>query len=175
MRLLNALAFASGVVALATGPIQPLADQQTVQGDASPNNPENAVIAASEITSGDEKVPSLELDKRMNGAMATILLPHVADAAPVIIAGVSVSFIMASRVIRRQGQSVTEWFVKHVKVHNQNNSRTMVQLILQAYGQGISLYDRHMNKEFVETRTIPDGVAFKAMKIVVSQLSDDEL
>ncbi|KAG6099470.1 hypothetical protein E4U14_007293 [Claviceps sp. LM454 group G7] len=173
MRLLNALVFVSGVVALATGPVQPLADQQTVQSDASLNS-ENAVVAP-ETAPRDETVPSLELDKRMNGAMATILLPHVAEAAPVIIAGVSVSFIMASRVIRRQGQSVTEWFVKHVKVHNQNNSRTMVQLILQAYGQGISLYDRHMNKEFVETRTIPDGVAFKTMKIVVSQLSDDEL
>lgn len=47
MRLLKTLAFASGVVALATGPVQPLADQQTVQGDAS-LKPEDAVVASPE-------------------------------------------------------------------------------------------------------------------------------
>ncbi|KAG6109145.1 hypothetical protein E4U13_006090 [Claviceps humidiphila] len=169
MRLLKALAFASGVVALATGPVQPLADQQTVQGDAS-LNPEGAVVASQEITPRDETVPSLEVDKRMNGAMATILMPHVADATAVVIAGVSVSFIMASRVIQRQGRSVTEWFVKQLKIHNMNNSRTMVQLVV---GEGITLYDRHMNREFVETKTIPEGI--KALKVIVSQLASDEL
>ncbi|KAG6113282.1 hypothetical protein E4U14_001759 [Claviceps sp. LM454 group G7] len=169
MRLLNALTFASGIVALATGPVQPRTDQQTVQGDAS-LNPEYSIIAAPEITSRDEAVPSLELDKRMNGALATILMPTVADAAAVVIAGVSVSFIMASRVIRRQGQSVTEWFVKQLKIHNQNDSRTAVQLII---GEGITLYDRHMHKEFVETRTIPEGI--KKLTMTVSQLADDEL
>ncbi|KAG6104005.1 hypothetical protein E4U13_000253 [Claviceps humidiphila] len=167
MRLLTALAFASGVVALATGPVQPPTDQQTVQGDASLNL-DNAVVAASEITSRDDTVPSQDLDKRMNGAMATILMPTVADAAAVVIAGVSVSFIMASRVIRRQGQSVTEWFVKQLKIHNQNDSRTVVQLVI---GEGITLYDRHMNKEFVETRTIPEGI--KALTMTVSQQNNE--
>ncbi|KAG5963892.1 hypothetical protein E4U56_002536 [Claviceps arundinis] len=171
MRLLNALTFASGVAAMATGSVQLLTDQQIDQDDAS-LNPENAVavVAAPEITSRDDTVPSLELDKRMNGAIATILMPTVADAAAVVIAGVSVSFIMASRVIRRQGQSVTEWFVKQLKIHNQNDSRTVVQLVI---GEGITLYDRHMNKEFVETRTIPEGI--KALTMTVSQLPSDEL
>ncbi|KAG5953464.1 hypothetical protein E4U58_000389 [Claviceps cyperi] len=169
MRLLNALAFASGVVALATGPVQPLADQQSVQGDTS-LNPENAVVASPEIALRDETVPSLELDKRMNGAMATLLLPTVADAAAVVIAGVSVSFIMGSRVIRRQGQRVTEWFVHRLKFHNMNTSRTSVQLVMQ---QGVMFYDRHMAKDFVETRDVPDGV--QRLTMVVSQLPHDEL
>lgn len=47
MRLLTALAFTSGVSALATGPVQILADQQTVQDDAS-LDPKNAVVPALE-------------------------------------------------------------------------------------------------------------------------------
>lgn len=49
MRLLNALTFASGVAAMATGSVQLLTDQQIDQDDAS-LNPENAVavVAAPE-------------------------------------------------------------------------------------------------------------------------------
>ncbi|KAG6092567.1 hypothetical protein E4U30_001744 [Claviceps sp. LM220 group G6] len=168
MRLLNALTFASGIVALATGPVQPRTDQQTVQGDAS-LNPENAVIAASDkITSRDDTVPSLDLDKRMNGAMATILMPQVADAAAVVIAGVSVSFIMASRVIRRQGQSVTEWFVRQLRIHNQNPTTTVVQIV----ANGANFYDRHMKTEFIDIRDAPEGL--RKLTLVVSQ-QDNEL
>ncbi|KAG5938162.1 hypothetical protein E4U59_003976 [Claviceps monticola] len=171
MRLLTTLACASGVLALATGPVQPLADQQTVQIDAS-INPENAVVAASDsITPRDETEPSLELDKRMNGSMATIFLPTVADAAAIVIAGVSVSFIMASRVIRRQGQDVTEWFVKRLKFHNTNRTNTVVSCI----ANGINLYNREMRKEFVETmpRDVPEGL--RTFSMVVSQQPHGEL
>ncbi|KAG6280628.1 hypothetical protein E4U46_000504 [Claviceps purpurea] len=169
MRLLTALAFASGVSALATGPVQPLADQQTVQVDAS-INPENAVVAAPELTPKDETETSLELDKRMNGSMATIFMPQVADAAAVVIAGVSVSFIMASRVIRRQGQDITEWFVKRMKFHNMNPTTTFVQCVAANMG----LFQGEMRKEFVEeTRDIPEGI--RAFKMVVSQLPHGEL
>ncbi|KAG5936131.1 hypothetical protein E4U60_002753 [Claviceps pazoutovae] len=170
MRLLTTLACASGVLALATGPVQPLADKQTVQVDAS-INPENAVVAAPEITPRDETEPSLELDKRMNGSMATIFLPNVADAAAVVIAGVSVSFIMASRVIRRQGQDITEWFVKRLQFHNMNPTNTVVSCV----ANGVRLYDREMGKEFVETmrRDVPEGL--RTFKMVVSQLPHGEL
>ncbi|KAG6221165.1 hypothetical protein E4U25_000254 [Claviceps purpurea] len=168
MRLLTALAFASGVSALATGPVQPLADQQTVQVDAS-INPENAVVAAPELTPKDETETSLELDKRMNGSMATIFMPQVADAAAVVIAGVSVSFIMASRVIRRQGQDITEWFVKRLQFHNTNPTNTVVQCVAGT----IDLYQREMRKEFVETKDVPEGI--RAFKMVVSQLPHGEL
>ncbi|KAG5967438.1 hypothetical protein E4U56_000892 [Claviceps arundinis] len=166
MRLLTALAFASGVVALATGPVQPPTDQQTVQDDASLNL-ENAVVAASEITSRDDTVPSLDLDKRMNGAMATILMPTVADAAAVVIAGVSVSFIMASRVIRRQGQSVTEWFVRQLRIHNQNPTTTVVQIV----ANGANFYDRHLKTEFIDIRDAPEGLS--KLTLVVSQQNNE--
>ncbi|KAG5913265.1 hypothetical protein E4U61_007146 [Claviceps capensis] len=172
MRLLTTLACASGVLALATGPVQPLADQQTVQVDAS-IKPENAVVAASDsrITPRDETEPSSELDKRMNGSMATIFLPTVADAAAILIAGVSVSFIMASRVIRRQGQDVTEWFVKRLQFHNTNPTNTFVACV----ANGVNLYSREMGKEFVETmrNDVPSGL--RTFKLVVSQLPHGEL
>ncbi|KAG6018802.1 hypothetical protein E4U40_007743 [Claviceps sp. LM458 group G5] len=162
MRLLTALVFASGVLSLATGPVQPLADASL--------NPENAVVAAPDIiTTRDETVPSSELDKRMNGNMASVFMPHAADAAAVVIAGVSVSFIMASRVIRRQGQDVTEWFVKQLRFHNTNPTNTVVQCV----ANGINLYNREMRREFVETKDVPDGI--RAFKMVVSQVSDGEL
>ncbi|KAG6043992.1 hypothetical protein E4U17_000722 [Claviceps sp. LM77 group G4] len=161
MRLLNALAFASGVLSLATGPVQPLADVSL--------NSENAVVAAPEITPQDETASSLALDKRMNGSMATIFMPHVADAAAVVIAGVSVSFIMASRIIRQQGVDVTEWFVKRLQFHNTNPSNTVVQCVVN----GVNLYNREMRREWVETKDVPDGI--RAFTMVVSQTTGGEL
>ncbi|KAG6113283.1 hypothetical protein E4U14_001760 [Claviceps sp. LM454 group G7] len=168
MRLLNALAFASGVFALATGPVQPLADQHTVQGDASLDL-ENAVAPASELTARDEIVSSSELEKREPGTSATVRFPHEANPSAVVIAGVSISFIMAYRYVVRQGTRVRDYYVSRIGYHNENAGR----IAIQAVANGVQMLNQHIESERQGLMDPPAGA--DNFLLVVTPLSNDEL
>ncbi|KAG6138238.1 hypothetical protein E4U35_000693 [Claviceps purpurea] len=169
MRLLTALTFASGALALATGPVQRPADQQTVQGDAL-LNPENAVLAIPEITPRDETVSSSEVGKRNPGTEATVRMPTAPGpgAGPLTIAGVTIIFVMGKRWIQRQGEEVLEHFVKHVLFRNGNRARMFVQ----ATANGINFFTMRMAQN-VQTydQDPPTGADF--FKLVVRPVNDE--
>ncbi|KAG6055444.1 hypothetical protein E4U32_006277 [Claviceps aff. humidiphila group G2b] len=175
MRLLNALAFASGVLALAIGPVQPLADQQTVQGDATDAslNLENAVVPVSDkLTPRDEIVSSSELEKREPGTSATVRFPggpNAANPSAVIIAGVSISFIMAYRYIERQGTRVRDYYVRRIGYHNENAGR----IAIQAVANGVEMLNQHIESERQGLMDPPEGA--NNFLLVVTPLSNDEL
>ncbi|KAG6066602.1 hypothetical protein E4U32_005665 [Claviceps aff. humidiphila group G2b] len=168
MRLLTTLAFASGALALATGPVQHPADQRTVEGDAL-LNAENAVLVTPEITSRDETVPSSELEKRMGGTQATIRLPTEPSPASIVIAGVTVSFIMTYRWVERQGMNAKQYYVEYVKFHNRNRERKLVQ----AVANGAFIQDRLMESGFSQTRDAPQGITNFVLTVADSR--DGEL
>ncbi|KAG6099735.1 hypothetical protein E4U30_001745 [Claviceps sp. LM220 group G6] len=170
MRLLTALAFASGVLALVTGPVQPLADQQTVQDDASLNL-ENAVVPPSELTARDEIVSSSELEKREPSTSATVRFPgpNEDDPSAVVIAGISITFIMAYRYVVRQGQSVRDYYVMFISYHNQNAGRVAIQ----AVGNGVRMLDRHIEREGRGLMVPPAGA--NNFLLVVRRLFNNEL
>ncbi|KAG6124602.1 hypothetical protein E4U12_008061 [Claviceps purpurea] len=169
MRLLTALTFASGALALATGPVHDPADQQTVQGDAL-LNPENAVLATPEITSRDETASSAELsevEKRAPGTQASVRMPKGPSAASVTIAGITVSFIMAHRWIERQGKNVAEYYVKHMTFRNENNARTIVE----ATANGLKFFTMRMAENVQYSEDPPFGADF--FKLVVRPVNDE--
>ncbi|KAG5919630.1 hypothetical protein E4U61_000725 [Claviceps capensis] len=141
MRFLTALTFASGALALATGPVQHPADQQTVQGDAL-LNPDNAVLTTPGITPQDETVSSSEVEKRNPGTSASVRLPTAMgnSARPITIAGITISFVMAKRWVQRNGEEVLEYFVKHVLFCNRNPTR----MIVQASANGLNFFNMRM-------------------------------
>ncbi|KAG5928294.1 hypothetical protein E4U60_007812 [Claviceps pazoutovae] len=169
MRFLTALTFASGALALATGPIQHPADQQTVQGDAL-LSPENAVLTTPGITSQDETVSSSEVEKRTPGTSASVRLPTNPDsgALPITIAGIVISFVMSKRWIERNGERVLEWFVQHVIFRNQNPVRTIVE----ATANGLSLFNMRMAQNVqMYGEDPPAGADF--FTLVVRPLNDE--
>ncbi|KAG5934971.1 hypothetical protein E4U60_003430 [Claviceps pazoutovae] len=166
MRFLTALTFASGALALATGPVQRPADQQTVQGDAS-LNPENAVLATPEITSRDETVSPSGVEKRVPGIEAKIPIPTGPDPKTVTIAGITVSFIMAHRWIQVNGKNVLEYFVKHLMFRNRNSERTLVE----AAANGFTFFTMRMAGGVQYTDDPPFGA--DTLNLVVRPLNDE--
>ncbi|KAG6092573.1 hypothetical protein E4U14_000592 [Claviceps sp. LM454 group G7] len=165
MRLLTALAFASGALALATGPVQHPAVQQDVQGDAS-FNPEDAALAAPEIAPRDETVSSSELQKRV-GVEQTIDLPVVGNPQSIVVAGVVVTFIMAKRMVERGGARFAEFFVDKIMFKSQNPGFTAVQAI----ANGIEFFSRHVVKGFEATGEVPTGA--DTFKMIVAPTNDE--
>ncbi|KAG6116254.1 hypothetical protein E4U13_002010 [Claviceps humidiphila] len=166
MRLLTTLALASGALALATGPVQPPADQQTVEGDAL-LNPDNAVLVT-EITPRDETVSSSEVDKRMTGTQATVRMPRGPnDPTTVTIAGITITFIMAHRWVQRQSKNVAEFYVKHVLFANRNPARMAVQAI----ANGLTFFNMRMAQNVQSSDDPPMGA--DTFKLVVSAVSDE--
>ncbi|KAG6091221.1 hypothetical protein E4U30_007398 [Claviceps sp. LM220 group G6] len=169
MRLLTALALASGALALATGPVQHPADHQTVEGDAL-LNPENAVLAT-EITTRDETVSSSEVDKRMPGVQASVRIPRgPADPTTVTIAGITVTFIVAQRWIKKAGKGVMEFSVKSVGFANRNNAGKM---IVQAVAKGATFFSMRMAENVQRFADVPTQGP-DAFTLIVTAV-DDEL
>ncbi|KAG6054095.1 hypothetical protein E4U17_004069 [Claviceps sp. LM77 group G4] len=165
MRLLTALAFASGALALATGPVQHSAGQQEVQGDAS-FNPEDAALAVPEIAPRDDTVSSSELQKRA-GYEETVQLPVVGNPRSITIAGVVITFIMAKRMVQRGGAEFAEFFVDKIKFKSQNPGFTAVQAI----ANGVSFFSRHVVKGYESTGEVPTGA--EAFKLIVAPTNDE--
>ncbi|KAG6107935.1 hypothetical protein E4U13_006737 [Claviceps humidiphila] len=170
MRLLTALAFASGVLALATGPVQPLADRQTVQDDAS-LDPDNAVDLALELPPWDKVASSSELEKREPSTSATVRFPgpDEGDPSAVVIAGISITFIMAYRYVMRQGERVRDHYVMFISYHNQNAGRVAIQ----AVGNGVRMLDQHIERDGRGLILPPAGV--NNFLLVVRRLFNNEL
>ncbi|KAG6311349.1 hypothetical protein E4U22_002713 [Claviceps purpurea] len=166
MRFLTALTFASGALALATGPVQHPADQQTVQGDTS-LNPENAVLATPEITPRDETVSSSEVEKRAPGIEANIPMPKGPSAASVTIAGITVSFIMAHRWIEVKGKNVVEYYVKHLLFRNETPGR----IVVQAIANGLGFFTMRMSGGVQYSEDPPFGA--DTLKLVVRAVNDE--
>ncbi|KAG6284267.1 hypothetical protein E4U45_001100, partial [Claviceps purpurea] len=101
MRLLTLLTFASGALALATGPVHRPADQQAVDGGASLSL-EKAVLADHEISRHDEEA-SQSLEKRMNGiTMRGIVLPKASAPAALLFNGLKITFSMGIHWVKSQ-------------------------------------------------------------------------
>ncbi|KAG5946751.1 hypothetical protein E4U59_003105 [Claviceps monticola] len=166
MRLLTALAFASGVLALATGPVQHPAGQQEVQGVAS-FNPEDAALVVPEIAPRDETVSLSALEKRA-GYEAEVPLPVVGNPRSVTIAGVIVTFIMAKRMVQRGGAEFAEFFVDKIMFKSQNSGFTKIQAI----ANGVTFFSRKIVKAFEASGEVPTGA--DVFKLFVEQ-TDDEL
>ncbi|KAG6084503.1 hypothetical protein E4U16_001632 [Claviceps sp. LM84 group G4] len=169
MRLHTTLAFVSGALALATGPlVQHPSDQQTVQGDTS-FNAEDTVLVTSEITSRDETVSSSEVEKRMPGTEATVRMPQAPGpgATPITIAGITITFIMAKRWIQRNGEEVLEHYVKHLLFRNQNPGRMAVEAI----ANGLKFFSMHMAQNVQSTDDPPTGADY--FKLTVEALGDE--
>ncbi|KAG6160813.1 hypothetical protein E4U22_001600 [Claviceps purpurea] len=166
MRLLTALAFASGVLALATGPVQHPAGQQEVQGVASFNSEDAAVLVVPDIAPRDETVSSSALEKR-TGYEATVPLPVVGNPRSVTIAGVIVTFIMAKRMVQRGGAEFAEFFVDKIMFKSQNPGFTKIQAI----ANGVTFLSRKIVKSFEATGEVPTGA--EAFKLFVEQTNDE--
>ncbi|KAG6054235.1 hypothetical protein E4U32_007065 [Claviceps aff. humidiphila group G2b] len=127
MRLLTVLSLACGALALATGPVQPLTDSFTVDGGGSLNLKDAAV--AQEITRRDEEVSSSKLDKRTGFLMENLILPNEANPQNVVYAGITISFIMATRYVMRQGRRVQQWYTESMYFQNNGAQRMAVQAV----------------------------------------------
>ncbi|KAG6275372.1 hypothetical protein E4U47_000946 [Claviceps purpurea] len=159
MRVLIALGFACGALAVAIGPVQSSKDNRTVNGEGSPNL-KNAV-ATHEITHQDEELSSSKLNKRVGRGVQLndIQLPP----------GVTVSFIMASRYVRAQGTNILQYYVKNMSFHNQNAQRVAVQAI----ANGINFFSYRLGDQGIRAGTPPDGAA--TFMLVIEPVPDGEL
>ncbi|KAG5974400.1 hypothetical protein E4U56_004727 [Claviceps arundinis] len=166
MRFLTVLALASGAFALATGPVQHPADQQTVEGDAL-LNPDNAVLVT-EITPRDETVPSSEVDKRMPGVQASVRIPRgPSDPTTVTIAGITVTFLVAQRWIKKAGKGIMEFSVKSVTFGNDNAGKKIVQAI----ANGVSFFSMRMAENVQRSDDAPAGA--DAFTLIVTPVTDE--
>ncbi|KAG5974401.1 hypothetical protein E4U56_004728 [Claviceps arundinis] len=169
MRLLTTLALASGALALATGPVQHPADHQTVESHAL-LNPENAVLAT-EITTRDETVSSSEVDKRMPGVEATVRIPRgPTDPTTVTIAGITVTFLVAQRWIKKAGKGIMEFSVTGVGFANRSHTGKM---IVQAVAKGATFFSMRMAENVARFADDPPTGA-DAFTLIVTAV-DDEL
>ncbi|KAG5950797.1 hypothetical protein E4U58_001412 [Claviceps cyperi] len=166
MRFLPVFALASGALALATGPVQQTADQQTVQGDEL-LNPENAVLATPEITLRDDTVSSSELEKRNPSTQATIRFPAEANPRPVVIAGITITFTMGYRWVKQAGKNVVQYYVKHLLFANGNPGRTAVQAI----ANGATFFSMRMAQNVQRPEDPPAGV--NAFTLFVTDVHDE--
>ncbi|KAG6116253.1 hypothetical protein E4U13_002009 [Claviceps humidiphila] len=121
------------------------------------------------ITSWDETVPSSELEKRVSGSQATIRLPTEPSPASIVIAGITVSFIMTYRWVERQGLNAKQYYVQYVKFRNRNSERKLVQ----AVANGAFIQDRLMESGFEQTRDAPEGITNFVLTVADSR--DGEL
>ncbi|KAG6165125.1 hypothetical protein E4U24_002528 [Claviceps purpurea] len=169
MRILIALGFACGALAVAIGPVQSSKDNRTVNGEGSPNL-KNAV-ATHEFTHQDEELSSSKLNKRVGRGVQLndIQLPRRPNPEPVILAGVTVSFIMASRYVRAQGTNILQYYVKNMSFHNQNAQRVAVQAI----ANGINFFSYRLGDQGIRAGTPPDGAA--TFMLVIEPVADGEL
>ncbi|KAG6027384.1 hypothetical protein E4U40_001569 [Claviceps sp. LM458 group G5] len=153
MRLLTLLTFASGALALATGPVHRPADQQAVDDNASLNL-EKAVLA-DEITRHDEEA-SQPLEKRVNGiAMPGIVLPKINAPAAVIFNGLKITYHMALHWVKKaNGDWAWEYYVQSMELLNQLNRRISVEII----SAGKMLFDQHLNQLAEGNAILPEGV-----------------
>ncbi|KAG6300190.1 hypothetical protein E4U09_007330 [Claviceps aff. purpurea] len=154
MRLLTLLTFASGALALATGPVHRPADQQAVDDDASLNL-EKAVLADHEITRHDEEA-SQSLEKRVNGItmMKDIGLPRTGAPAAMIFNGLKITFSMGVHWVKTEaGEWVYENYVQSMHLLNQLNRRISVQIV--AAGQ--TFLREHMAQLGEGDGTPPEG------------------
>ncbi|KAG6231887.1 hypothetical protein E4U26_006263 [Claviceps purpurea] len=159
MRILIALGFACGALAVAIGPVQYSKDNRTVNGEGSPNL-KNAV-ATHEFTHQDEELSSSKMNKRVGRGVQLndIQLPP----------GVTVSFIMASRYVRAQGTNILQYYVKNMSFHNQNAQRVAVQAI----ANGINFFSYRLGDQGIRAGTPPDGAA--TFMLVIEPVADGEL
>ncbi|KAG6046624.1 hypothetical protein E4U39_001174 [Claviceps sp. Clav50 group G5] len=141
MRLLTALSLACGALALATGPVQPLTDSLTVSGGKSLNL-RNAAVAQ-EITRRDEEVSSSELEKREGFLLKDLWLPNEPNPQNVVFAGVTISFIMATRFVMRQGRRVKQWYTESMHFQYHGDRRVAVQ----AMAAGEKFFYSHLSNE----------------------------
>ncbi|KAG6027852.1 hypothetical protein E4U19_001783 [Claviceps sp. Clav32 group G5] len=152
MRLLNLLIFASGALALATGPVHRPAKQQAVDGDASLNLG-NAVLVDHEITQRDEEA-SQSLEKRGGISLDGIKLPRVATPTAMLVAGVKITFTMALKWVKQEGgEWLYQYAVESMKVANELNQRLSVEIV----SAGQMVLNAHLNALGESTATPPEG------------------
>ncbi|KAG5962686.1 hypothetical protein E4U58_003795 [Claviceps cyperi] len=156
MRILTALGFACGALAVAIGSVQSSKNSLTVDGEGSPDL-KNAV-ATHEITHQDEELSSFKFDKRTLGRgaqLSGLQLPTKPNPEPLIIAGVTVTFIMATRWVRAQGTNLMQYYVKTMAFRNQNSQR----IAIQAFANGANFLSfSTLGEQGVQSQTPPDGV-----------------
>ncbi|KAG5920190.1 hypothetical protein E4U61_000190 [Claviceps capensis] len=164
MRLLTLLTFASGALAVATGPVHRPADQQAVHDDASLNL-EKAVLADQEITRHDEEA-SQSIEKRINGiTMSGIGLPRTGAPAAMIFNGLKITFTMGLHWVKKEGGKwVYENYVQSMHLLNQLNRRISVQIV--AAGQ--TFLSEHMNQLGERDGTPPEGA--KTFDLYINEL-----
>ncbi|KAG6023338.1 hypothetical protein E4U40_004039 [Claviceps sp. LM458 group G5] len=167
MRLLTALGFACGALAVATGPVQSSKDSLTVDGERLPD-PKNDVTTH-EISHQDEELSSSNLKKLVGrgSVLNDIQLPRRPNPEPVILAGVTVSFIMASRYVRVQGTNLLQYYVKNMSFHNQNAQRVAVEAI----ASGVNFFSYHLSDGGIRAGNPPDGA--ETFKLIVEPVNSE--
>ncbi|KAG6113121.1 hypothetical protein E4U13_003980 [Claviceps humidiphila] len=155
MRVLIALGFAYGALAIAIGPVQFSKSSLTVDGKESSDLIK--AVVTHEIAHPDEELSSSKLNKRVGRGIVIndLQIPHRPNPEPVILAGVTVSFIMASRYVRVQGTNILQYYVKNMSFHNQNAQRVAVEPI----ANGINFFSYHLSDQGVRVGKPPDGAA----------------
>ncbi|KAG6007677.1 hypothetical protein E4U21_005637 [Claviceps maximensis] len=130
MRLLSVLAFACGALSLATGSVEPRAEQPAVK-DTVQHGVENAALAAPEIAKPGQEEASSDLAKRVIGGagLTGIPFPVVGNPVPMVVLGVTVTFVMGSRWVREGSRNVVKYFVKSVGIGNGSGKRIYVQAV----------------------------------------------
>ncbi|KAG6112902.1 hypothetical protein E4U31_002121 [Claviceps sp. LM219 group G6] len=168
MRLLTTLTFALGALALATGPVKSTTDQAAVNGDVSVNLDD--ATATEGITKWDEGASPSELEKRISGGLVTrnIPLPHIPNPAPIIIAGVTITFNMAARWTVRNGNLNLDYYAQSVRFINLSARR----LVVEAVANGANIFFRRMSVGRIDTGTCPEDV--ESFRLFISPV-DDEL
>ncbi|KAG6109314.1 hypothetical protein E4U14_003276 [Claviceps sp. LM454 group G7] len=153
MRIFIALGFACGALAVAIGPVESSKSSLTVD-DKESTDLINAVTTH-EITHQDEELSSSKLNKRVGRGIVIndLQIPRRPNPEPVILAGVTVSFIMASRYVRVQGTNILQYYVKNMSFRNQNAQRMAVEAI----ANGINFFSYHLSEQGVRVGKPPDG------------------
>ncbi|KAG6069235.1 hypothetical protein E4U32_002370 [Claviceps aff. humidiphila group G2b] len=168
MRIRIALGFACGALAVAIGPVQSSESSLTVDGKESTDL--ISAVTTHEITHQDEELSSSKLNKRVGRGIVIndLQIPRRPNPEPVILAGVTVSFIMASRYVRVQGTNILQYYVKNMSFHNQNAQRVAVEAI----ASGINFFSYHLSDQGIRVGKPPDGA--ETFKLSIEPL-DSEL
>ncbi|KAG7403900.1 hypothetical protein Forpi1262_v018678 [Fusarium oxysporum f. sp. raphani] len=135
MRFLTLLAFVSIALALATKPIQPTkpiqlgTEQDAIDPSLEPiprDGIENKDPRSVKVVRSDVKAPDGGLVKRLDG----IAVPYnVADPQQLLLAGVTVTFIMVGKWVKEGGHNVYRHICNGVSFYNPTSTRKVVTLV----------------------------------------------
>ncbi|RBQ80762.1 hypothetical protein FVER14953_07750 [Fusarium verticillioides] len=130
MKFFTLLGFVSLTLALATKPIERDAKEDTKHasiGDVKYEKIDSADVGSIKVAGADvQERGVVSLEKRLDG----IHVPYgVADPQPMLLAGVTVSFIMVGRWVRQGGHNVYTYVCNGLKFSNPTSRNKVVTVV----------------------------------------------